>query len=105
MIDDFRNPSYLRNLRKLTDLDLSYCAFSDAKLVSVVKHLPALQHLNLEGCSKLTIESINELLLNKETALNKIILNKTAIERESQTQLKTLQETKGLSVELIYHKQ
>lgn len=105
MVANFRNPAYLRNLSKLTELDLSYCAFSDAKLVSIVKHLPALQQLNLEACRELTIDSISEVLLNKETALNKVVLNKTIIERDSQPQLKNIHETKGFTLELIYHKQ
>jgi len=104
MIANFRNPSYLKNLPKLTDLDISYCAFTDAKLVSVVKHLSALQHLNLEACRELTMDSLNEILLHKETSLNKIVLYKTSIERDHQATLKQIQEAKGLALELVYHK-
>lgn len=104
MVANFRNPAYLRHLAKLTDLDVSYCAFSDAKLVSLVKNLPALQHLNIEACGQLSIDGLNEILLHKETALNKIVVGKTAMERENQEQLRALQEAKGLSFELVYHK-
>lgn len=105
MVANFRNPSYLRNLSKLTDLDISFCGFSDAKLVSIVKNLSSLQHLNIEACSLLTIDSLSEILLNKETSLNKIVLSKTAMERDSQIDLKKIQESKGSTVELIYHRQ
>lgn len=105
MISNFRNPSYLKNLTKLASLDVSFCAFSDAKLVSVVKNLPALQHLNLEGCRELTIEGLTEILLHKETLLNKVVLYRTAMERDSQEQLKLIQDTKGQTLELVYHRQ
>lgn len=105
MISNFRNPSYLKNLSRLTDLDLSYCSFSDAKLVTVVKNLPSLQHLNLEGCGQLTIDSLSEILLNKETNLKKIGIGKTSMERDRQAELKKIQEVKGFSLELIYHRQ
>ena len=104
MVNNFANPSFLRNLSKLTELDVSYCMFSDSKLVAMIKHLFAIQVLKIEGCKQLSIDGINEILLHKETPLKKIVLSKTSLERDNQADLRKIQDIKGLSFELIYHK-
>lgn len=103
MVVDFRNPAYLKNLKCLKDLDISYCGISDCKLLTIVKHLPWLETLTISGCSKLTMEGLNEILINQETSLKKVTILKTSMERDSQTQLKALQRAKGDGFELIYH--
>lgn len=103
LIVNFRNPAYLRNLKKLQELDISYCGISDSKLLTIIKHLPWLETLTVEGCSKLTFEGINEILVNQETSLKKVVIYKTAMERDSQAKLKKLEKAIGDKVQLIYH--
>lgn len=105
MVVNFRNPAHLKNLKKLTELDISYCSLSDCKLLTLIKNLQSLEVLNLEGCSNLTIESLNEILLYKDTLIRKINVTKTQMERDSQADLKKIEESKGKGLELIYHRE
>lgn len=105
MIANFRNPAMLKNMGKLRSLDVSYCAFSDYKLLSVIKHLTNLETLSLEGCSLLTMEGLTTILLNSGTSLRKVIISKTAIERYNQDDLKQFEMNKGLGIELVYNRE
>ena len=95
----------LKNMGKLRSLDVSYCAFSDYKLLSVIKHLTNLETLSLEGCSLLTMEGLTTILLNSGTSLRKVIISKTAIERYNQDDLKQFEMNKGLEIELVYNRE
>lgn len=102
MITDFRNTEKLRGMTKLKDLDISYCHFGDSKLVSICKYLPAVESLNLEGCDKISLEGLSEVLLNQHTNIRRMGLAKTEPTKWNQPELKLIEE-KRPELELVYH--
>ncbi len=103
MVADFRNTEKLKQLTHLRELDVSCCLFSDSKLVSLCKFLPALESLSLESCPRISIDGVNEVLLNQHNSLRKVVLTKTEPTKINQTELKLIEE-KRPDLELVYHR-
>ena len=103
MVADFRNTEKLRHLTQLRELDVSSCLFSDSKLVSLCKFLPALESLSLESCPRVSIDGVQEVLLNQHNSLRKVVLTKTEPTKINQAELKQIEE-KRPDLELIYHR-
>jgi hypothetical protein len=109
MISNFRNPSSLRNLTKLHELDLSGCGFTDYKLLSACRHLPALEVLNLVACNAApSVEVLREILLKDTCTIRKVDVRKSFADKTEPEALanfvSTLQ-SQGRSIEIIFHRE
>lgn len=103
MVADFRNTEKLKGMTQLHELDISFCLFGDSKLVSLCKFLPALEVLSLECCPRISIEGVQEVLLNQQNSLRRVVLTKTEPTKINQTELRHIEE-KRPELELVYHR-
>lgn len=109
MISNFRNPSFLRNLTKLHELDLSGCGFTDHKLLSACRHLPALEVLNLVACNSApSVAVLEEILLKDTCTIRKVDLRKSLAEKTEQeglTLLASSLQSHQRPIEIIFHRE
>lgn len=106
MISNFRNTLNLKSMTSLIELDISGCDLTDSKLISLCRNLPVLKLLSVEGCLKLTLEGLNQLLLHiRDLTLAKIDLSKTMLEKNHQKDLQKLEEIYKDHIELVYHRE